>query len=288
MMRKYLAKGMTLMNKKDISVIISTYNQPEWLKKTLWGYERQTVKAFELIIADDGSNDETKQLIHDFSKKLSYSVKHVWHEDNGFRKCAILNAAINEVQTDYLLFSDGDCIPRNDFVETHLRYRKKNCFLSGGYFKLPSDISNSITLDDIDNARCFDLEWLKNRGIGYSFKNNKLSSSNTKAWILNHFTTTKATWNGHNASGWKADIVAANGFDERMEYGGEDRELGERMMNSGIKGIQIRYSAICVHLYHTRGYVTESALQRNKEIRANTKKQKLTQTDYGLSTCNTK
>ena len=273
------------MLQKDISVIISTYNQPEWLKKTLWGYEMQTIKSFELIIADDGSDDETRQLINDFSKNVSYSIKHVWHDDNGFRKCAILNAAIKESQTDYLLFSDGDCIPRNDFVETHLLFRKKNCFLSGGYFKLPFDISNAITLNDIDTANCFDIKWLKDRGIGNSFKNNKLTSGNMKAWILNHFTPNKATWNGHNASGWKADIVAANGFDERMEYGGEDRELGERMMNSGIKGIQIRYSAICIHLHHSRGYVTESALQRNKAIRVITKKQKLTRTDYGIVHC---
>ena len=267
---------------ENLSVILSTYNQPEWLKKTLWGYEMQTVKPFELIVADDGSSDDTRALIHDFSKKLSYSIQHVWHEDNGFRKCAILNAAIKESQSDYLLFSDGDCIPRNDFVETHLRCRKKNFFLSGGYFKLPLDISNTITLDDIGSAKCFDIKWLKNSGLGYSFKNSKLSSGKTKALILNRLTPAKATWNGHNASGWKADIVAVNGFDERMEYGGEDRELGERLMNSGIKGIQIRYTAICIHLFHTRGYVTEAALQRNKAIRDITKKQKLTRTTNGL------
>jgi glycosyltransferase involved in cell wall biosynthesis len=266
----------------DLSVIISTYNQPEWLKKTLWGYEMQTVKRFELIVADDGSGEDTKQLILDLSKELSYGVKHVRHEDNGFRKCAILNAAIRASQTDYLLFSDGDCIPRSDFVETHLRYRKRRHFLSGGYFKLPSDISDMITLDDIRDANCFNIQWLKSRGLDASFKNNKLTSGYLKAWLLNHFTTAKATWNGHNASGWKSDIVAANGFDERMEYGGEDRELGERMMNSGIKGRQIRYAAVCVHLHHSRGYVTDAAWKHNREIRAITKKHKLTRTDYGL------
>jgi len=271
-------------NKNDISVILSTYNQPEWLKKTLLGYEMQNVKNFELIIADDGSTDETKRLIEDFSKKLSYDVKHVWHEDKGFRKCAILNAAIKESRTDYLLFSDGDCIPHNDFIKTHLLYRRKNHFLSGGYFKLPLELSNAITLEDICNANCFDIQWLRKHGLHNSFKNNKLTAGKTKAWILNHFTPTKATWNGHNASGWKADIVAANGFDERMEYGGEDRELGERMINSGIKSIQIRYSAICIHLHHSRGYVTEAALQRNKEIRMYTRKYKITQTEFGLAT----
>ena len=60
-----------------------------------------------------------------------------------------------------------------------------------------------------------------------SFKNNKLTATGFKRWALNTFTPTKASWNGHNASGWLSDILAVNGFDERMQYGGQDREFGE-------------------------------------------------------------
>lgn len=68
--------------------------------------------------------------------------------------------------------------------------------------------------------------------------------------------------NGHNASGWKEDIVAVNGLDERMQYGGQDRELGERLENYGIRGKQIRYSAIVVHLDHARGYVNKESWEK--------------------------
>ena len=77
-----------------------------------------------------------------------------------------------------------------------------------------------------------------------------------------------------NASAWKQDVVNVNGFDERMQYGGEDRELGERMMNNGVKPLQIRYSAICIHLDHERGYVHEDELLKNRALRKETKKAK--------------
>ena len=265
-----------------LSVILSTYNQPDWLEKALWGYEAQTDPRFEVIIADDGSDSGTKDIIEQLQSKLTFTVKYVWQENDGFRKCKILNKAILVASTDYLLFSDGDCIPRCDFVATHLKYRRVGHFLSGGYFKLPMNISEDITKEDIFSGNCFNLKWLKHKGLGSSFKNNKLTSFGDKEKILNFFTTTKPTWNGHNSSGWLSDIMVVNGFDERMQYGGEDRELGERLDNNGIHGIQIRYSTVCVHLDHSRGYVTEEALSKNREIRKAIKDGKKTKTLYGI------
>lgn len=269
-----------------VSVILSTYNQPDWLEKVLWGYEVQTEPGFEVVIADDGSDEQTRGRIESLRSRLSFRIKHIWHEDDGFRKCTILNKAIGAASADYLLFSDGDCIPRKDFVAVHLKYRRQGHFLSGGYYKLPMDISSAITLPDIVSQRCFDIGWLRQRGLKASFKNNKLTASGCKEKLLNRFTPTKPTWNGHNASGWRADILAANGFDERMKYGGEDRELGERLENRGIRGVQIRYSAICLHLDHSRGYVAEEDITRNNEIRKTTRKNKTVQTRHGIENKN--
>ncbi len=101
-------------------------------------------------------------------------------------------------------------------------------------------------------------------------------------WLLNTITTTRPTWNGHNASGWLTDILAANGFDERMQYGGQDREFGERLENSGIRGKQIRYSAICVHLEHPRAYKTADSIQKNLSIRKYTRHKNIKRTPYGI------
>ncbi|WMI65621.1 glycosyltransferase family 2 protein [Aestuariibaculum sp. YM273] len=264
------------------SVIISTYNQPDWLEKVLWGYEIQTESNFEIIIADDGSAAATKNLILRFIKESKLKITHVWQEDDGFQKTKILNKAILKTASDYLIFTDGDCIPRNDFVETHLKLRKPNTFLSGGYFKLPEQISNAISKEDIEKQNCFHLDWLLERGLKKTFKTNKLTAFGRKSWILNTFTPTKATFDGMNVSGWKQDVLNVNGFDERMQYGGEDREIGERLMNCGIKFKQIRYSAICVHLHHDRPYKNDEAIKLNQAIRKATKTNKYKITKFGI------
>ena len=147
---------------------------------------------------------------------------------------------------------------------------------------LPMNISKIIDKEDITNGRCFNAKWLQELGLPSTFKNNKLTAKGPVAGLLNKVTPTNASWNGHNASGWKEDIVAVNGFDERMQYGGQDRELGERLFNLGIKSKQIRYSAICIHLDHPRGYKNEVSIAKNREIRQNTRKNKAKWTDYGI------
>ena len=268
--------------KPNISIIVSTYNSPEWLEKVIWGFSAQTYKQFEVVIADDGSTEETANLIVKLQSQVAFPIKHVWHQDNGFQKTIILNKAITETSADYIIMTDGDCIPRKDFVEVHEKLRKPNVFLSGGYHKLSMDLSKLISKEDILSGNCFNVDWLMAHGMKKSFKNNKLNSFGFKSDFLNFITPTTPSWNGHNSSAWKKDILAVNGFDERMEYGGEDRELGERLVNNGIKGKQIRYSTTCVHLDHARGYVNETALAVNKQIREKTKSNKSTWTEFGI------
>lgn len=270
------------MKQIEASVIISTYDQPIWLQKVLWGYEEQTFKEFEILIADDGSKSETLEVINNFINFSKLNIKHIWHEDNGFRKTIILNKAITKASGNYLIFTDGDCIPRKDFVETHLRLRRENVFLSGGYFKLPKNISEAITKTIIQHQICFDLNWLLDKGLKKTFKTNKLTSQGFKEWFLNTFTPTKATFDGMNVSGWKNAVEKVNGFDERMQYGGEDREIGERLMNVGYRFKQIRYSAICLHLYHDRPYKNDRAIEKNNLIRKKVKQTKADYTPYGI------
>jgi glycosyltransferase involved in cell wall biosynthesis len=264
------------------SVVLSTYNAVEWLEKVLWGFECQTFKEFEVIIADDGSGPATADLIRQFSSTNRLNIKHVWHEDRGFQKSAILNKAIVASSFDYIIFTDGDCIPRKDFVAVHMKHSAPGKFLSGGYFMLPMETSKAIAREDIYSSRCFDVKWLKENGLPGSYKTLKLTSRGLMEKALNFLTPTKPTWNGHNSSGWKTDIVAVNGFNEEMQYGGQDRELGERLVNYGIVGKQIRYSAICVHLDHKRSYKTPESIAKNKQIRKETRDMKKVWTEFGI------
>ncbi|MES2543677.1 MAG: glycosyltransferase family 2 protein [Bacteroidota bacterium] len=266
-----------------ISVIITTYNAEDWLRKVLIGFSVQTETDFEIVIADDGSTSKTTELIDTFSSKFKYPIVHVWQEDNGFQKSKILNKAILKSNSDYLLFTDGDCIPRKDFVAVHLKNREEGYFLSGGYFKLPMSISTLISEKDILNQDCFRLSWLKKNGFKANFKSSKLTNSNLFARFMNWITPTKRSWNGHNSSGWKQDLIAINGFNQEMQYGGLDRELGERLFNNGLLSKQIRYSAICVHLDHSRGYFSKEIWDKNLAIRAFNKKNKVIKIENGLS-----
>ncbi|MFS4467378.1 glycosyltransferase family 2 protein [Maribacter sp. 2210JD10-5] len=275
--------NLTEKDKPKISVIVSTYNAEEWLKKVLWGFNQQIFKNFEVVIADDGSKPATKDLIDEFSKKVFFPIVHVWQDDDGFQKSRILNKAVLACRAEYIIMTDGDCIPRDDFVQVHYINKKPGYFISGGYYMLPMNISKLISLEDIEKQLCFNINWLKKKGIPQTFKNNKLTANGIISKFLNWITPTNASWNGHNSSGWKKDIMNVNGFDERMQYGGQDRELGERLFNFGIKSKQLRYSAVCVHLDHKRGYKTPESIAKNLRIRKKTKSEKRVWTYYGIT-----
>lgn len=265
-----------------VSVIVSTYNSPEWLEKVLWGYTCQDHQDFEIIIADDGSGPETRQVISYFQENTDLEILHVWHEDRGYRRQTILNKAILQSNAEYIIFTDGDCIPRNDFVSTHVAQAEKGFFLSGGYCKLPMDISQTISKEHILSRQAFDLKWLRSNGwVGFS-QSRKLNAHGRWARLLDAVTTAKATFNNCNSSVWKSDLLAVNGYDERMQYGGSDREIGERLLNYGIRGKQIRHRAIVLHLDHARGYKTQESITRNLQIRKTTRSHKVRWTPHGI------
>lgn len=263
-----------------IGVIISTYNNPEWLEKTLIGYMNQTRPADEIIIADDGSGPETRALIERYAKALP--LHHVWQPDEGFQKTRILNRALAEATADYLIFTDQDCVPRKDFVASHLAAAAPGRFLSSGYFKLPMDISRALTPDDIASGRAFSLRWLRSRGLKLTFKCTKLLNRTWFARVMNAITPARASWNGCNSSGWRSDMLAVNGFNELMQYGGEDREFGERLVNMGLRPRQMRYSLIVVHLDHGRPYKNAEAIARNQAIRRATRRERTVRTPEGI------
>lgn len=267
-------------NQFTVGVIISTYNSPRWLEKTLWGYQNQIEKPDEIVIADDGSKEETRKLIERYAQYLP--IKHVWQEDQGFQKSRILNKAIVASTSEYLIFTDQDCIPRKDFVLIHKKYAQKGYFLSGGYNKLPMDLSLLLTKSDIHSGNAFKISWLRKRGLNLNFKLSKLVNVSKFSSFMNFITPRNASWNGCNSSGWRKDFIEINGFNEDMQYSGQDREFGERLFNLGIKSKQICYSAICLHLDHKRPYKTKETIAKNIAIRKNTRKFGIIQTPNGI------
>lgn len=270
------------MSNLAISVIISTYNSEAYLSKVLESYKHQDYNNFEVIVADDGSRETTKELIDSFKADYPVNLSHIWHEDKGYRRQELLNKCIVRTEHEYILMTDGDCIARPDFVSTHAKFAQKGYFLSGGYCKLDMPTSEAIALTDIENGNCFKPKWLKKKGVLGKKQELKLSVGDKLANFLDVVTPTGATFNNCNSSAWKSDLIAINGYDERMQYGGPDRELGERLVNFNIKPKQIRYKAICLHLDHPRGYKTKESLDRNLVIRKATRDNKTIETSHGI------
>lgn len=266
-----------------ISVIVSTYNSPAWLRKALWGYAAQSDRDFEVIVADDGSTRETGDLIADFARAAPFPLRRVWQEDAGFRKWRIVNRAIVEAQGEYLLFSDGDCVPRADVVAIHRAHARPRRYLSGSYCRLPMPASAALAQNDIASQRAFGLAWLAGHRV---FAPHLLAKALARPLgvdgALNRMLPARATFNGNNSSCWKADAMAAGGFDERISYGGGDREFGYRLRHAGIEAQVIRYSALMLHLDHPRGYKDASVRAKNETIIADTLATHRTRTDHGI------
>lgn len=263
-----------------VSVIVSTYNSPAWLEKVLWGYATQSYRTFEILIADDGSDPRTAMAIGRMRRTTRLTIRHIWHEDAGFRKAMILNRATAESEGEYLVFTDGDCIPRHDFLATHVALAKPGRFLSGGCARLSQAASDRIAPTDLLAWRAGQARWL--RGAAGRRGARMLTASARLAWLLDHITTTRATWNGCNASTFRQHVIDVNGHDERMRYGGLDREMGERLVNLGIRPVQVRHRAVCLHLDHDRPYATRTSLDANLAIREETRRQRTTWTAFGI------
>jgi glycosyltransferase involved in cell wall biosynthesis len=272
------------MRTVKVSIIISTYNAPDWLERTLWGFECQSTEGFEIVIADDGSGQETAQLIERFGSSQKFRIRHVRHDDYGFRKWKIVNRAIAEASGDYLIFTDGDCIPHPDLVATHRRLAEDGRYLSGGYLKLPMQTSRAIGEADIRSGHAFTAGWLRRHGFGFSLKWLKLVIPGTfLAPVLNFLTPAKRTFNGNNSSCFRKDALAVNGFDERILYGGGDREFGYRLEHAGILPKMIRYSTLCLHLDHPRGYKSAEVRAKNLALIEATRESRAVWTAHGIA-----
>lgn len=235
------------------SLIISVYSKVRFLNLVLAGVARQSYKNFEIIIADDGSDDKMQQNLNQLRRTLPYDVKHIWHEDKGFRKNKILNKAIKASTSDYLIFIDGDCIPHRYFIESHIKERQLNFVLCGSRVMLSQDFSDSLSTDDVQNGKAEKLslqlviDALRGRA-------SRLEDGIRNKLLLKMHQRKQARILGSNFSIEKSLLEEVNGFDERYEGPGlgEDSDVEFRLSLLGAKFKSVRNFAILYHLYHPK------------------------------------
>lgn len=266
----------------SVAVILCTYRQPAWLRKSLWGYALQTYRNFDLIVADDGSGPETADVVEEARRETDLEIRHLWQEDRGFRKPRILNEAILAADADYLVFSDGDCVPRDDFVEAHVRLAEPGRFLGGGALRMPRRVAERITREDLASGRAMRLGWLVRRGWRPGHRVLRLTRRRRLAALLDAVTPTKSVFNGGNGSVWREAAVAVNGFEQEMGYRGQDREFGDRLTHLGLRCRQVRHRAVVLHLEHDRPYATSEAIARSDAVRRRVRREETVRARSGL------
>jgi glycosyltransferase involved in cell wall biosynthesis len=248
-------------------LIVSTYNSPEALILCLTSVAAQTVLPDSICIADDGSGPETRAAVDAFAAAHpELRFRHVWQEDRGFEKAAILNKAIASSEAEFLIFIDGDVLIHPDFVFRHRELARRGAFSTGSLIRLDAVATESVTPEMVTGGVVFDRGWLKaNRAIDrFGTWLKTMPFPRPVQAFFDRATPVQKALCGANASLFREDALRVNGFDETIKYGGVDKEFGVRLQNAGVRGQHLRYTAPLVHLDHPRGYADPEKIRRHK------------------------
>ncbi|MDA8755361.1 glycosyltransferase family 2 protein [Candidatus Pseudothioglobus singularis] len=228
----------------NCALIITTYNWPLALRVVLSSLLHQTIMPNEVIIADDGSNQETKDLIKEFSKSSKLFILHSWQEDKGFRLSKSRNRAIALAKSEYIIVIDGDMVLDKHFVEDHIRFAKKNTYIQGGRVLLQQKFSDMI----------LSKQYFKKPSL---FKNEARNNLNSfRIPVFSYLLAIRNNQNikrirGCNFSLFRKDLIAVNGFNEEFQtWGQEDSEFVLRLLNYGLYRTNLKFSGIQYHLFH--------------------------------------
>lgn len=227
-----------------ISLVVTTYNRPDALGLVLKSIINQSVMPVEVLVADDGSKNDTAELVAKYKEHFPVPLIHCWQEDNGFRLARSRNLAIAEAKGNYIVMVDGDMVLHRHFIRDHQRIAQPNQFIQGRRVILTEPETTSalqekrITfnlfssgVENKANALC--CSWLSNAVSGlFSKKGHK-------------------SVRGCNMAFWRDDVIKVNGFNENfVGWGREDSEFVVRLLNTGIHRKDLRFGGVAYHLYH--------------------------------------
>jgi glycosyltransferase involved in cell wall biosynthesis len=233
------------------AVVVTTYNRPDALALVLDGYRDQLDESFELIVADDGSTHETADVIEDARRTARFPISHVWQEDRGFRAAAIRNRTVASSLAEYLIFTDGDCVPGPAFVSRHRQLAQRGCFVAGSRVSLQARLTRAVTDQRIAIHRWGLRAWAGARLRGDV---NRLLPLLPLPLSGSWRTATPHRWKGHgsfNLAVWRSDFERINGFDESFEgWGFEDTDLVVRLVTAGVRYKAGRLAVPVFHLWH--------------------------------------
>jgi glycosyltransferase involved in cell wall biosynthesis len=256
----------------DLALIINTYNQPEYLRRVLAAVDRQSRLPDEVLLADDGSTDDTRKIFETWAGTQKFRTSHLWQKNEGFRRSRILNLAIAAARAEYLVFLDGDTLPHPDFIADHHAAALPKIFVQGHRALVEQKAAAWFGLNSFSSDR--------RRAV---MQNQISSLKNSFRWpfpvrkIKNHLHGIR----GCNLAIWRNDLLNVNGYNEDFTgWGREDSELAARLMNAGVQRADLRGRALCFHLWHLPA--SRAGLPTNDGLLEKTIREKIIRCEHGL------
>ena len=255
------------------TLLIITYNWPEALKLVLYSVKHQKVMPDEIVIGDDGSTDDTRQVIQRFAAKVSVPVVHVWQEDKGFRRTMILNKAIAKATGDYIIQVDGDVILDSNFIKDHIEVAQRGCFVCGSRVKLSQKISAKIFKTMKVSLKVWNMP--------FSYVSNSFRSHIFRRILAFRYARRVDHLRGCNMAYWKDDCIKVNGYNEDLlQWGHEDAEFAYRLHFAGIRKKALKMGGIMFHLYHREA--SKANEQVHKQALKKVKEEHIVRCDNGI------
>jgi glycosyltransferase involved in cell wall biosynthesis len=233
-----------------ISIVVTTYEREDALDAVLRSLAGQSDRDFEVIVADDGSGPATAALVEGWRPRLGAPLSHVWHEHRDFRAGEIRNRAVLASRGRYVVFLDGDCLVRPDFVAMHRRLAERGWFVTGNRALLSPELTRSVMTEGHEAER-----WPLTRWLGH-----RLSGRLNRIAALLHIPLgplrklRPKAWQGArscNLAVWRDDLDAVDGFDAAFSgWGKEDSDLLVRLLHAGLRRKDGAFATGVLHLWH--------------------------------------
>jgi len=228
------------------ALIISTYNWPQALTRVLESSLRQSVAAWEIVVADDGSHSETAGAIEAVLGTSRARWCHVRQEDTGFRQSRVRNLGVRHSTADLLIFVDHDTLLHPRFVEDHLRMAGAGWFVQGKRCFLPAGATGGLLAHGLREAW-----WPRLWTAGLGNRKNSLRSPLLAA-LLGRPKTWETAIRGCNLAVRREDFLRVDGFDELYDgvWGREDSDFAYRLFHAGLRCRNAWFTALQAHLAH--------------------------------------
>lgn len=266
------------MSQPEIALLMSTYQRPAHLRRALESIalQQDVDGRMELVVTDDGSTDETPQIVADFARRVPFRVGFTTHEHTTFRLARCRNEGAAASTAPYLLFLDGDCVLPRDHVAVHLAQRRPGTVMAGDFCRLDEATSARVTLDTIRSgafsAWAPESELTRLRKLDRAARFYRLIRHPTKPKII-----------GNNVGIWREDYERVNGYDENFQgWGCEDDDLRNRLRRAGVGVASILRYTHTYHLWHPTDTTTPAHWKEGANVAYLLRKGRLTRCRNGL------